>query len=246
MPLKSKQLRREPALPVRIAELIRKEIVDGQMAPGTLLPTEQTMAETYKVSRNVIREGIARLRNEGIVNSRQGVGAFVATTPTPFLRLDDGLEQPERHHNLFELRITLEVQSAELAAMRRTPEDLTEMQHAYDEMVKTSDWVNVGVEQDLVFHRAIAGATGNQFMLETIMFIAEHLKQSIRLTRASLQESAQEINEKTLREHLRILEAIKAGDRIAARAAMTTHVVNAAARVGLFGLLDTKYTEELA
>lgn len=246
MPIKSKQLRREPPLPARIAELIRNEIVDGQMAPGTPLPTEQAMAETYKVSRNVIREGIARLRNEGIVNSRQGVGAFVATSPTPVLRIDDGVEHPERHHNLFELRIVLEVQSAELAAMRHTPEDLAEMQHAYDEMASTSDWVNVGIEQDLAFHRAIAGATGNQFMLKTIMFIAEHLKQSIRLTRASLEETAQEINEKTLQEHLLILKAIKAGDPIAARAAMTAHVVNAAARVGLHGLLDTEHPDELS
>lgn len=244
MSIKSKELPRARALPDRIAELIRKEILDGQLPPGSPLPTEQSMAEAYKVSRNVIREGVARLRNEGLVYSRQGVGAFVATAPTPVLRLDDDLEQPDRHHNLFELRIVLEVQSAELAATRNSPEDLAVMQRTYDAMVTTTDWVNEGVEQDIAFHRAIAGATGNRFMLETVMFIADHLKESIRMTRATIQQSAQEVNEKTLREHLLILEAIKAGDPMAARAAMTTHLVNAASRVGLHGLLDAKYPIE--
>lgn len=239
MSVSSKQLRREPRLPDRIAGLIKQEIIESHLEPGDRLPTEQSLSETYGVSRNVIREGIARLRNEGIVNSRQGIGAFVALKPTPTLRLDDGLELADRHHNLFELRLTLETQAAELAATRRTPEDIAEMQRAFDEMTKTSDWVNVGVEHDLSFHRAVAGAAGNTFMLETVMFIAEHLKESIRLTRASHDHDADEIHEHTLAEHRLILVSIQTGNASAAREAMSTHIVNAAARIGEYDLLDT-------
>lgn len=238
MPANPKQLGREPRLPDRIAALLKEDISQGQLKAGERLPTEQTLSQTYGVSRNVIREGIARLRNEGIITSQQGIGAFVTKKPVPVLRLDDGLEQADRHRHLFELRLTLEVRAAEIAATRHTADDLAEMQRAFDDMKATKDWANGGVEHDLSFHRAVAGATGNTFMLETTMFIAEHLKESIQLTRSANQLTETETHAVTLQEHWLILDAIKAGLPVAARAAMTTHMINAAARIGLHDLDD--------
>lgn len=231
MSFKPAQLNRAPQLPDRIAGLIKQEIIEGHLGPGDRLPTEQFLAETYGVSRNVVREGIARLRNEGIVESRQGIGAFVAATPSPILRLDASLRSPDRHQSLFELRAALEVRAAELAAARRTEEDLMTIQRAYDDMERSMDWGKDGVEHDIEFHRAIAGATGNGFMLATIMFIAEHLKESIKLTRTM--SDIKEVNTVTLQEHLAILIAIRARDPEAAKLAMATHLTNAAARIGI-------------
>ncbi|MBK1868441.1 FadR/GntR family transcriptional regulator [Taklimakanibacter albus] len=230
MSIKPRQLSRAP-LPDRIADMIKQEIAEGRLAPGERLPPEQVLAENFGVSRNVVREGIARLRNEGIIESRQGIGAFVATSPTPTLRLDASLRSPDRHQSLFELRAALEVRAAELAALRRTEEDLQAIQRAFDDMERSMDWGKDGVEHDIEFHRAIAGATGNGFMLATIMFIAEHLKESIKLTRTM--SDIKEVNAVTLQEHRAILVAIGARDPAAAKLAMATHLTNAATRIGI-------------
>ncbi len=230
MSIKPRQLNRAP-LPDRIADMIKQEIAEGRLAPGERLPPEQVLAENFGVSRNVVREGIARLRNEGIIESRQGIGAFVATSPTPTLRLDASLRSPDRHQSLFELRAALEVRAAELAALRRTDEDLRAIQRAFDDMERSMDWGKDGVEHDIEFHRAIAGATGNGFMLATIMFIAEHLKESIKLTRTM--SDIKEVNAVTLQEHRAILVAIGARDPAAAKLAMATHLTNAATRIGI-------------
>jgi GntR family transcriptional repressor for pyruvate dehydrogenase complex len=63
-------------LPARIAAKIGREITEGRIAPGEKLPTEHLLATTFGVSRSVVREAIAQLRNEGLVETRQGVGAF--------------------------------------------------------------------------------------------------------------------------------------------------------------------------
>jgi DNA-binding FadR family transcriptional regulator len=224
---------RSPYLPDRIADEIKQEIVEGHLEPGVRLPTEQSLAETYGVSRNVVREAIARLRNEGIVESRQGIGAFVVLKPRPILRLDNSnsLTSLVRHQSLFELRTTLEVRAAELAATRRTPEDMLEIERSYTEMEKNMNLGRDSVEFDIAFHRAIAGATRNPFMLETIMFIAEHLRESIELTRAS--SNTHEINVATRNEHRAILAAIREQKPALAKKAMNTHLVNAAGRIGI-------------
>ncbi|MEP9386292.1 FadR/GntR family transcriptional regulator [Mesorhizobium sp. KR9-304] len=233
MSFKPEQIGRTPYLPDRIADQIKQEINENHLGPGERLPTEQFLAETYGVSRNVVREAIARLRNEGIVESRQGIGAFVALRPRPILRLgnNNSLNSLARHQSLFELRASLEVRAAELAAMRRSEAHMEEIQSAYDNMVKTMSWGKDSVEYDIAFHRTIAAATGNPFMLDTISFIAEHLRESIELTRAF--SSIDEVNAVTTEEHAAILDALRKKDPVAARQAMNAHLTNAAARIGI-------------
>ncbi len=233
MTFKASQISRTPYLPDRIADQIKQEMTEGHMAPGDRLPTEQSLAETYGVSRNVVREAIARLRNEGIVESRQGIGAFVALRPRPILRLDksNSLTSVARHHSLFEIRVTLEVRAAELAATRRTSREMKEIDRAFEEMKRTMSWGKDGVEFDIAFHRAIAEASGNPFMLEMVAFIAEHLRESIELTRTL--SAVDEVNVVTIEEHRSIRDAIRDKDPAAARQSMNTHLTNAASRIGI-------------
>ena len=79
MALKLDKVSRGPHLPT----LVSREIAQGRLAPGAQLPTEQALAQTFGVSRNVIREAVARLRSEGRVWSQQGRGAFVSDSPPP-------------------------------------------------------------------------------------------------------------------------------------------------------------------
>src|SRR5919204_5756960 len=110
----------EHKLSRRLFEQLAGEIRSGRLAPGERLPTEQALTRAARVSRTVVREAVAALRAEGLVVTRQGVGAFVSAEPqrAPF-RID-----PERMRtladilNLMELRLGVEIESAGIAAER--------------------------------------------------------------------------------------------------------------------------------
>lgn len=220
-------------LPAQVAASIRREIVRGRLTPGDKLPTEQQLATLLGVSRNVVREGIAELRNAGLVISRQGVGAFVAAPElSPTLRLDPSeLRAPEDYRSLFDLRLILETGAAELAAKHRTDKDLDEIERCYNGMLNAGIWSEDGLDHDIAFHRAVAEAAHNGFLLLFIAFVSNHLKSSIRLTRERSQET--ELQSVTVAEHVDILAALREGDPDAARNAMRRHLENAANRIGL-------------
>lgn len=220
-------------LPSQVAASIRKEIVRGNLKPGDRLPTEQSIADTLGVSRNAVREGMAQLRQAGLVISRQGVGAFVAepdVTSTLSLGPSD-LRAAEDYRSLFELRLILETGAAALAATNRTAEDLELIENAYQGMANSGIWSEDGLDHDIAFHRAIAGATRNGFVLLFIAFVDERLKDSIRLARRFT--PGKELSSITLQEHAAILEALRRGEPEAARQAMTRHLNSALKRLGL-------------
>src|SRR2546427_2739020 len=76
------------SLTADLVERLTAEITRGKLAPGSRLPTEQEMALAHGVSRTVVREAVAALRADGLVNVRQGVGAFVAGNVRRPFRID--------------------------------------------------------------------------------------------------------------------------------------------------------------
>ena len=104
MTLKLDKVNRGPHLSTLVASSISREIAQGRLKPGDQLPTEQALATTFGVSRNVVREAIARLRSEGRIWSQQGRGAFVVeasnatvlTIDYEALQRADFLPQPVR------------------------------------------------------------------------------------------------------------------------------------------------------
>src|SRR5215467_9736240 len=66
---------------LRIADELRRQVVDGDIAPGHLLPSEPALAAEHAVSRVTVRKALARLKDEGIVDSRQGFGWYVVGAP---------------------------------------------------------------------------------------------------------------------------------------------------------------------
>src|ERR1700748_2491910 len=107
--LKTNLLGRMPQLPSRVANVISADITEGRLKQGDRLPTEQALAERFGVSRSVIREAVARLRSDGLVQSRQGVGVFVVgAEEAGTLRIDaDLLSDRTVFRNVFELRAIL-------------------------------------------------------------------------------------------------------------------------------------------
>lgn len=233
MSLRLEKLTRGPHLSTLVASSIAREIAQGRLCPGDRLPTEQSLATTFGVSRNVVREAIARLRSEGRVLSRQGRGAFVSDhAPASALTIShETIDNAEAFRGLFELRRLLEVEAAGLAARRRRDEELTAMRGS---LVAIEDVPYGGVawlRADLDFHRLIAAATGNVYIVQVLGFVSERVRESILASGHARGSDA--MVQMTVSEHRRILDAIAARDLAAARDAMRHHLDAAASRVGL-------------
>ncbi|REG89078.1 FadR/GntR family transcriptional regulator [Winogradskyella sediminis] len=152
----------------KIGELINVK----NLEPGDKLPSERTLSEKFNVSRSVIRDAIQKLELYGLLKSRPQSGTFVANIGVIAMNgmIDDILRLEEQDFKaLVETRILLELKTVRLAAIRRSKNDLENMKSAltaYSEKVRNGE---AAVEEDLLFHLAIAkaskNATINTFML---------------------------------------------------------------------------------
>ena len=235
MTLKLDRVSRGPHLSTLVASSISREIAQGRLKPGDQLPTEQALAQTFGVSRNVIREAVARLRSEGRVWSQQGRGAFVAeeANETVLTISHEEMSDAAAFRSLFELRGILEVQAAGLAARRRSDADLEAMKAALETMKSAPYGGVMWLKTDLEFHRTVAAATENPYMVQFLVFVSERIRESILVS--GNQQKSEVLASVTLGEHQTILDAVISGDEAGAQSAMKAHLANAAARVGLSG-----------
>lgn len=227
-------LGRTPQLPSRVANVISAEIAEGRLRQGDRLPTEQALAERFGVSRSVIREAVARLRSDGLVQSRQGVGVFVVgSEEAGTLRIDaDLLSDRTVFQNVFELRAILEIRASGLAAARATDEQLAMMTEAFERMCGVAKWEEGGVTADLDFHRAIAAASGNSYIASIVGMLTAQMRQSIMFMRQNIIDPAKHLTAMNIAEHAAIHDAILQRNPQEARAAMRAHITAAAERLG--------------
>src|SRR5688500_15084588 len=166
----------ERKLSRRLFEQLADEIKSGRLAPGARLPTEHALTRAARVSRTVVREAVAALRAEGLVITRQGVGAFVSAEPTraPF-RIE-----PERMQSLgdvlavMELRLRVESESAGLAAERASRAQLRAIGLSLVQRERAAESGRAAVDEGVAFHRAIAEATGNPEFARFLPCIGGH------------------------------------------------------------------------
>lgn len=227
------QIRRSEHLPARIAQQIGRDIAEGRILPGEKLPTEHVLAKGFGVSRSVVREAIAQLRNEGLVETRQGVGAFVTELQSrASIRIEQGdLHDRQSFRDLFQLRLPLEIEAAGLAAVHHDQSDLDKLDETLAAMTGADKWTEQGIVADLAFHRILAAATKNEYFSLFIGFIAERISLAINAARAAA--VLEEIVEVTIAEHLAIREAVASRDPQRAREAMRRHLLGATGRLGL-------------
>src|SRR5262245_51206989 len=120
--VKIRPLAAERKLSRGLFEQLAEQIKSGRLAPGARLPTEQALTRAARVSRTVVREAVAALRAEGLVITRQGVGAFVSAEPqrAPFRIEPERMQSLDDILSVMELRLGVEIESAGLAAERAT------------------------------------------------------------------------------------------------------------------------------
>jgi DNA-binding FadR family transcriptional regulator len=220
----------------RTAEVVDRlaaEIGSGRLVPGARLPTEQEMMTALGVSRTVVREAVAALRAQGLVTTRQGLGAFVASDQQrrPFRIDPDGLKSLEAVVDLMELRLAVEVETAGLAAERATAKQLRAIGQALAAMDRAIARNESAIDEDYAFHRAIAEATGNAQFARFLEYLGRFIipRQTVRMepVRAS---GARAYLDAFQHEHRAIHDAIQNHDSTAARAAMRRHLLKSRER----------------
>jgi GntR family transcriptional repressor for pyruvate dehydrogenase complex len=221
----------------QIAALIRHTITAGTLHPGDRIPSERDLALQLGVARSAVREALHELRAQGFLESGKGrQGTVVASLADTSLNeplaqlLQEGTSQ---FVDLIELRMGLEVQAAALAARRRLPEDLAELERILRAMAKHIE-KSKSAQLDAGFHGAVAQATHNLFYVHVTAHLVSLLQENIPAILDILYthpSSSQDL----LAQHTTIVAAISRRDEAAARKAMTDHlgyVVDGIGRLG--------------
>ena len=212
-PILTNSLIRPVALGDQIAAEIERRIRTGEICPGSRLASERELCAEFEVSRVVVREAIARLKNDGYIATRQGAGARVPLQPGRLsyrLPIADELERADLVH-IVEMRFAVEVLAAELAALRHTASDLAAMRQALDAMNAALDAGVDGSEADDRFHHAIAAATRNPHLTRFVEFLRFQFGATRRVTWSEHAHASGEAR-KAQREHERIFAAIRSRD----------------------------------
>lgn len=221
-----------PSLVVGLTGALRDAIAAGEIAIGEKLPSEAALTVQYGVSRTVVREAIASLRADGLVEARQGAGVFVlASEPpgsNPFQNID--FESISSIIEMLELRTAVEVEAAALAAVRRSPAQEDAIYNRLDAFEGAlADGGPTGAA-DLAFHVAIAEASNNPRFGEFLEMLGRAAIPRNRLHKGTGEAVDPDYLAMLQDEHRQIAEAISTRDEQGARAAMRRHLQGAQQR----------------
>ncbi|MEP4989976.1 MAG: GntR family transcriptional regulator, partial [Paracoccaceae bacterium] len=151
-------------LVTQVSDVLRKSIQSGEYAPGDKLPSEAMLTREHGVSRTVVREAIASLRTDGLVEARQGAGVFVLKTHS-LLSAAGRLDKKQIAGDLecLEVRAPIEIEAARLAAQRKSPaqeEEMFRLHGLFRDLIEKAPSAEVR-RADLNLHLSIADATNN-------------------------------------------------------------------------------------
>jgi DNA-binding FadR family transcriptional regulator len=226
--------RRPRGLVTEVVDSLAASIREGQLQPGTKLPSEAEIMSHFGVSRTVVREAISKLQASALVETRHGIGTFVLApqdagnfkiTAEDFTTIADVI-------SVLELRISLETETAGLAALRRTPENLLAMKAALDAFQESIQQNSDAVPPDFQFHMEVAKATGNRHFADLMTYLGTMIIPRTRVnTTLNAPEGRLQYLQRVNSEHTSIFTAIQQQDVEAARAAMRTHLSNSRERL---------------
>ena len=229
--------RRRTTLSDSVYHSLLARISNGDYQVNQKLPPEAVLSQEFGVSRPVLRAALERLREEGLIHSRQGAGSYVrapASAPVGFSPVET-LADIQR---CYEFRLTIETQAAALAAHRRDETALAGIAQALDLMRAATGSHQHREDADFAFHLAIAQASNNQYFEATFRALREHINVGMRLHGVSLMTGGG--LEETLAEHNGLFDAISTGDGSKACELMRAHLEHSRDRLFGGGLLDLR------
>lgn len=208
----------------QIVRQIQEAIRVDALAEGDRLPTERELAETFGVSRSVVREAIKVLAAQGLVESRQGSGLYVLNRPVESVSRAIVLSvspDGESIDRLFELRRLLEVDAARLAAIRATDDDVAALDAAlalFEPGQNQPNWEHFSFVDNSI-HAAICTAARNPYLQVLVASVREMTQDVVDLIAyhpGSIDEA--------MRHHLLIRHAIAKRDPELAAREMEAHI----------------------
>ena len=216
-----------------LTQRLAAEILSGRLQPGARLPTEQELSLATGVSRTVVREAVAALRADGLVITRQGLGAFVPADVQrrPFRIDPDEVKSAKDVLQILELRMGLEIEASGLAAERRTGHDLNQIEAALKSIEQEIDIGGNAVDADFRFHLTIFRSVHNRFFPQLLEFLGNFIipRQILNVENGGDLDRVRYLR-KIQSEHVAIYEAIRSQNTTAARAAARRHLSNSLQR----------------
>jgi DNA-binding FadR family transcriptional regulator len=217
---------KQVSLAAKISSALRRDLSEGVFRPGDRLPSESALTREYSVSRTVVREAIAILRADGLVEARKGAGVFaIEVKPAKEVPFNDlAVGRISSVIELLELRTVFEVESAGLAASRRSA---VQVETIVDAHRRVGDCLSAGLptrDADFEFHLAIAQATQNRRFPEFLQLIRSGIIPRGELQGAAPGSRPKDYNLHLQEEHAKIVDAIIEGDADAARQYMAAHL----------------------
>jgi len=216
-------------LAAAVYEQIDRLIRRGEFPRGVKLPAESELARRFGVSRPVVREALAQLRDEGVVRSQQGSGTFVIRGMLPSAAALPAIRTIADLLRYYEFRIDVEASTAGIAAERRTADDLAEFAKALgsaEAMLKQKQY-QLLADANFAFHRAVAQATRNPFYVRTLEMMPNFIGRNQFDLVVANERTSEEHLWRIHREHTAIASAIEAADAARARAEMQRHILSA-------------------
>ena len=215
----NKGVKRYP-LSKQVADKLEEMIKQGEYQIGEKIHTEVELMEIFQVSRNTLREAIHSLTSAGILEVKQGDGTYVKATN----RFDASMHREYAQVNASDIKETrnaLEVTIVQLAATRRTEDDMNLIAEKYQMRKNLKDSIKENTIADIEFHTAIANACHNKILIDLYNSIISYVEDQIIETQIETTLDDSDID--ALHEQLFI--AIRDKDKTAAQK-YTRHILN--------------------
>ena len=208
-----------------LARELRERILSGELAEGMALPAERELVKQTQMSRATVREALRILEVQSLVRVRAGRagGAFVQRPTTKSMASSVGMlirGQKIKLADLMETREALEPFCAELAARKRTDDDLAVLDRANDDIADPDADLSAFLQANLDWHVGVAMASHNELLIG-FMTALSHAIYSGTDNAAFVDDSVRAV---TQRAHRSITNAIRSGDADAASRRMRRHV----------------------
>src|SRR3954452_11857957 len=232
MPLASIQPLQRLSLFEALAAQIEEWIISGTLEAGAKLPSEESLSRQFGVSRPVVREALAQLRERGLIETLSGSGTFVKRPDADHLteavlrHLRVAAGQTESIAKVYEARLAIESTTARLAAERATEPDLSGVETRLETMRSAARDVQEWTEADLGFHVAVAEASHNPFLSTLLAPLVKVIEQTIAASFRSRPASRAR-----LEAHENILDRIRDHDAAGAEQAMREHLADSERRL---------------
>ena len=213
----------------QVEDKLYKLITSGEFEPGEQLPGENELSVRFGVSRSTLREAIRSLSAAGVLTVQRGKGTFVSEN------FRSGAPDMAELHlkkarvtDLFEARLIFEPDTAALACLRASDEEVEEIIHLGKEVERTILSGADRTEIDQRFHRAIVSAARNEFLEQLVPIINSSVAETI-----ALHSEAETIASDTLRDHAMLMGFFRERNAAGVKHAMYIHILHAIKTLGL-------------